>query len=183
MTKKVQIGIACAILIVAGSLGYWLWGGPAKESPEAAAAQDAPKVTFASSSISQEKNGKKIWELNADTIEADPDGKIAYLSNLKGVFYQEKGGKIDIAAQQARVDMKTHDIFMQGNVKAVTSEGATFTANEAQWVGEPKSFLGTGNVTLIKDGTTISGDNIQTDAMMQKVKVYGNAKVTTGGKN
>ncbi|HWR44319.1 LPS export ABC transporter periplasmic protein LptC [Sporomusa sp.] len=185
MTKKTYLGIAFAVLILAGGLYYLFWGGTAGDSstdPQAAPAQAASNLTFAGSSIVEEQDGKKLWELSADTIEAEPTGKVVYLNNLKGVFYQENGNKIEIIAKRAILDSKTHDISMQGDIKATASDGAVFTAAEARWSGDLKSFTGTGGVTLTRNGTIITGDNILTDANMEKVKVYGRAKVITGGK-
>ncbi|SMC38768.1 LPS export ABC transporter periplasmic protein LptC [Sporomusa malonica] len=183
MTKKMYVGIACAVLILAGGLYYLFWGGTsgdASTDPQAAPVQPA-NITFAGSSIVEEQDGKKLWELSAETIEADVNGKVVYLNNLKGIFYQDNGSKIDIIAKRATLDTKTHDISMQGDVKATASDGAVFTAAEARWSGEPQGFTGTGGVSLTRNGTIITGDNIITDAKMEKVKVFGKAKVITGG--
>ncbi|HWR05919.1 LPS export ABC transporter periplasmic protein LptC [Sporomusa sp.] len=185
MIKKNYLGIACVVLILAGGLYYLFGGEPGRDSatdPQAAPTQAATNLTFAGSSIIEEQDGKRLWELSADTIEAEPTGKVVYLNNLKGVFYQENGDKMEIIAKRAVLDAKTHDISMQGDIKATASDGAVFTAPEARWSGEPKNFTGTGGVTLIRNGTIITGDNILTDANMEKVKVYGRARVITGGK-
>ncbi|WP_371372157.1 LPS export ABC transporter periplasmic protein LptC [Sporomusa aerivorans] len=184
MTKNKNIGLALAVLIVAGGLYYLLWGAASRDSaenPEAVPTQVNTRITFAGSSIVEEKDGKKLWELKADTIETDIDGKTAYLKNLQGTLYQDKGGKVDLLALQAQVDMKTHDITMQGDVKATSSDGAVFTAPEARWEGVPKSFSGTGGVTLTRNNTVITGDTIKTDEKLEKVRVSGNARVITGG--
>lgn len=186
MKKKVYLSIACAVLILTGGLYYLFAGGTASDSaatPQTGSPKAAANLTFTGSTIVEEQDGKKLWELSADTIEADPAGTTVYLTNVKGTFYQEKDGKIDIVAKQATMDSKTHDIAMLGDIKATASDGAVFMAPEVRWSGEPKSFTGWGGVTLIRGDTTITGDKLETDDNMQKVKVYGNAKVVTGGKN
>jgi LPS export ABC transporter protein LptC len=186
LSKKKYLAIALAVLLAAGGLYHLLTGGAAGDSADnqaAVPAQVPTMITFAGSSIVEEQAGKKLWELKADTIETDPEGKVAYLNKLQGVFYQQKGGTIQLAAQKAQVDMKTHDIVMQGEVKITSSDGAVFTAPEARWEGNPKGFKGTGGVTLTRNDTVITGDNIQTDDKMEKAKVFGHAKVVTGGSN
>lgn len=186
MKKNLYLGIACAVLIIAGGLYYFFTGGTASDSsasPQAGSPKAASNLTFSGSTIVEEQDGKKLWELSADIIEADPNGKTVYLTNLKGEFYQEKGGKIDIVAKQATLDSKTHQITMLGDIKATSSDGVVFMAPEARWSNDPKSFTGVGGVTLIRGDTIISGDKLETDDKMEKVKVYGNAKVVSGGKN
>ncbi len=182
MKKKKAISIVCALLILAGGLYYLFAGtGDANTDSQAAPAQPA-NLTFAGSSIIEEQDGKRLWELGADTIEADPTGKVVYLNNLKGVFYQENGEKLEIIAKRAVLDAKTRDISLEGDIRATAADGAVFTAPAASWGGEPKLFTGTGGVTLTRNGTVITGDKILTDAKLEKIKVLGKARVLTGGK-
>lgn len=184
MKKKIYVGITCAALVLAGGLYYLFGGTSGKVSTDQQTTPAQPaNITFAGGSIVEEQDGKKLWELSAETIEADANGKVVYLNNLKGIFYQENGSKMDIVAKRAVLDTKTHDISMQGDITATASDGAVFTAAEARWFGEPKGFTGTGGISLIRNGTIITGDNIITDANLEKVKVYGKAKVITGGKS
>ncbi|WP_425058583.1 hypothetical protein SCACP_32400 [Sporomusa carbonis] len=187
MNKKTYLSIGCVVFLLAGGLYYYLFRdeppGNMSPSPEPTAAQSPANITFAGSSVIEEQDGKRLWELSADTIEADPNSKVVYLTNLKGVFYQKKGGKIDLIARQGVLDTKTGNISLQGDVKATASDGAEFTAPEARWAGETKTFTGAGGITMTRGDTVITGDKIETDANMEKVKVQGKAKVITGGTN
>ena len=79
------------------------------------------------------------------------------------------------------MDSKTKNIVMTGKAQAVASDGATFSAQEIRWMGQQQRFYGTGDVLLTKDHTVMSGDNIESDANMAKIKVSGHAKVIEGG--
>jgi len=185
LNKKIYVGIACAALILTGAFYYLFWGEKTDDSaaePQTASSESA-NLIFAGSSIVEEQDGKKIWELSADKIEADPNGNTLYLNKLKGVFYQETGNTIEIIAQRAVLDRKTRDLSLQGDIKiTAASDGAVFTAPEVRWSGEAKSFTGTGGITVTRNGTKITGDNIISDAKLEKIRVYGNAKILTGGK-
>lgn len=181
--KKNYLIIICVVAILAGGLYYLLAGPDGEQTADPQTpAQPAANLTFAGSSIIEEQDGKRLWELSADTIEAEPDGKVVYLYNLKGVFYQENGEKLEIIARRAVLDAKTRDISLEGDIRATASDGAVFTAPAASWSGEPKLFTGTGGVTLIRGDTVITGDKLLTDATLEKVKVLGKARVLTGGK-
>ncbi|BBB91578.1 MAG TPA: LPS export ABC transporter periplasmic protein LptC [Methylomusa anaerophila] len=184
MHKTAYIAIACGLIFLVGGLYYFLKEEPLPPAPpdsQAAGKQSIPNLTFSGSTIVEEKDGKRIWELSAEIIEADTSQNIATLKNIKGVFYQEKGGKIDIVAKEAVLDTKTKDISLQGDIQATASDGAVFTAPQAKWSDKNKVFSGTGGIKLIRGDTIITGDTIETDASMEKVKVQGNARVLTGG--
>lgn len=182
MKKSTYLVIACLVAFLVGGVYYFV-KEEAPESPKQAqeASEPAAKPFFTGNAIVEEQDGKRLWELTAETIEIDPNTKQARLVNIKGVFYQDKGGKIEITAPGAVMDTKTKDITMTGNVKAVSSDGATFTANEALWKGKDRMLFGTGGVTLTRDDTVIIGDKLESDANMEKVRVQGNARVIKGG--
>lgn len=180
MKKRKYLIIACAIILLAGSLYYFMKEEPANP-PQAAQEAGDNKPVFLGNSIVEEDNGKRLWELKADRIEVDPKTKMAKLINLRGIFYKEDGSHIEITAPEAIVDANTKDITMTGSVKAVASDGSTFIAREARWEGKRRYLYGSGGVTLTKDDTVITGDQIESDANMEKVKVQGNARVVKGG--
>jgi len=187
LNRTAYLSFACIILLLAGGLYYFFRAEPPLPRKAPASTQKTtsagPTLTFAGSTVVEEKNGKKSWELNAESIEADTTGNLVYLKKLNGTFYQEKGGKVDIVAQEGILDTKTHDIMLQGDIKATSSDGAVFTAPKGKYVNQTKFFYGSGGIRLTRGDTIITGDSIDADTEMEKVKVHGNAKAVTGGKN
>lgn len=183
MGKTKYLIVACIGIILAGGLYYFLKDEQLmpKAPVQVADNEQAAVVSYIGNSIIEEKDGKRLWELGAETIEVDAATKNVKFKNLKGVFYQEKGGKIDITAPEAIMDNKNKDISMNGKVQAVASDGATFTAQETRWSNKERRFYGAGSVSLTKDDTVMTGDKIESDANMENIKVSGHAKITKGG--
>lgn len=182
MKKDTLLAVVIALLLLAGGLYYFLREEPPAAPPQVkeTGSDPAANISFVGSSIVEEQNGKRLWELAAGAIEVDPATKLVHFKDLKGVFYQDKGGKIDLTAQEAVMDTKTHDITMQGDIRAVASDGATFSAPQARWAGTDRRFFGSGGITLTRDDTIITGETIETDANIDKVKVQGQARVLKG---
>lgn len=183
MKKTTYLMIACTLIFLAGGLYYFLRDEPIKpkESIKESIMEQAATLSYIGNKITEEKDGKPLWELGAETIEVDVNTKNMKLKNIKGVFYQENGGKIEIMAPEAVLDSKTKEIVMTGKAQAVASDGATFSAQEVRWTGQQQRFFGKGNVLLTKGKTVMSGDNIESDVSMTKVKIHGHAKVIEGG--
>jgi LPS export ABC transporter protein LptC len=183
MKKTTGMVIVCILLLLASGLYYFLKDEPLPAAPpaEEPKAQEASTLSYVGNSITEEKDGKRLWELKAETIEIDSNTNNAQMKNVTGTFYQDKGGTIEIKAPEAFLDNKTKDITMPVKMEATSSDGGTFSANEARWSGKEQQFYGSGNIVVTKDDTVITGDKIESDTTMKKVKVYGNAKVIKGG--
>lgn len=182
MNKSTVRAILGVLLLLAGGLYYFFREEPAYQPPQAPpVSAESGKVVFSGNSLFEEKDGKRIWDINAEKIEVDQNTKKIYFTNPTIIFYQDKGGKINVTAPQAVMNTESHDVTMTGVVKAVSSEGHTFTAQEIQWLAKQEYFYGTGNVKMTRDDTVIIGDKVETDGKMEKIKVTGNAKVLKGG--
>lgn len=182
MNKKNYMLIAAVLIMLIAGIYYILKDEDPSQPPAQATNTDQPaNMSYSGNSIVEEQDGKRLWELGAETIEIDPNTKQAKIKNLKGVFYQDNGGKLEIVALQAFYDTKTRDIVMNGQIKAVSTDGAIFTAENARWTGSDRRIYGSGGITVIRDDTVITGDRVESDANMQKVKVEGNARIRKGG--
>jgi LPS export ABC transporter protein LptC len=182
LKKNTFLVVVATLLLLAWGLYYFL-----REEPPAPPMQvketgsdPAANVSFVGSSIVEEQNGKRLWELAAGQIEIDPATKLVHFQDLKGIFYQDNGGKMTLTAHEAVMDPKTRDITLQGDIRAAASDGATFSAPQARWAGTDRRFFGSGGITMTRDDTVITGETIETDANIDKVKVQGQARVLKG---
>ncbi len=184
MNKSSYLAIACVVLLLVGGIYYFVKEEAISSSPPPAqeASSESPGgLSYVGNTIVEERDGKRVWELTADNIEVDSQTKHVRLKNLKGIFYQDNGGKIDITSAQAELDSQTQDVVMESEVKAISSNGATFTAQKARWDGKGRHFFGSDGIKFTRDDTVITGDKIDSDANMEKIKVQGNARVVKGG--
>lgn len=184
LSKSTYRAIACTLLIIAGGLYYFNkpeTPSPVKEVQEAKVDDAAANVTFAGSSIVEQLDGKKQWEITAETVQVNNSTKRAQFLNFKAIFYRQDGSKLDLVGRQAEYDTKTKDINMSGDFKATDSNGAVFTGAQGRWAAGERRFYGSGGITLTREDTVVTGDNIESDEHLEKVKVSGNARVLKGG--
>lgn len=182
MNKRTALVYALAGLFLLGCLYYFF--REETSAPEASRLQTTSKreISFEKTDLVEEKDGKRLWELSAEVAHVDETAKKIYLTNVKGTFYRDDGSSVTMIASKGVADTVSKEVFLEGEVSAVSaSDGATFTAPQVRWAGELRWFFADGGVKLIKQGTVITGDKLESDVNMEKVKVRGNAKVVSGG--
>ena len=180
-SKNTYRAIACTLLLIAGGLYYFNKDEPPSPPPQPAGADPAANVVFSGSTIVEQQDGKKQWELTAGTVQVNPATKKIELFDFKGTLYRQDGSKVDLTGRRAEMDTKTKNIMMQGDVKAVASDGAAFTAAEARWASQERRLYGSGGIRLTREDAVITGDRIESDDKLAKVKVTGNARAVKGG--
>jgi LPS export ABC transporter protein LptC len=182
--KKTTYILAACILLLVGSFAYYFMKDeplPPPTPTKAAQSDTKANITFAGSSIVEEEQGKRLWELNAENIEVDPNTKIVHLRNLKGTFYQPNGQKLELIAQEGTLDTTTRDVVVVGEAKAINSDGAVLTAQQFRYAGQDRRLFGTGGVTLTREDTVLTGDSLESTSNLDKFKIQGNARIRKGG--
>ena len=183
MNKNMSLIIAFTVVILAGGLYYFLREEPpAPPKPAKTTAVDQNgDMSFSGSSLTEDQGGKRLWELSAGKITVNQKTKIVRFYDVKGIFYQENGTKVDLTAQEGVMDPATKTINLEGNVRAVSSAGAVFTAPKTSWDGVQHRFFGSGGITFTREDVVITGDAIESDGSLEKIKVQGQARALKGG--
>ena len=186
LQKKVTTYLTIAVfaLLIAGGLYYFMQEEDAVPAPSAADEEETlpANMTFSGSSLIEQQNGKKIWEITAGTITIEPKTKNVLLSDMKAVFYEDDGGRtVEMLAPSAVIDGKTRDIVMTGGSFAHTSNGAQFKAQQVRYGADDHQLFGSGSIELVRDDTCLTGDELEGDTELIKVKVKGNARIVKGG--
>lgn len=183
MKGKQFLIIFCAAILLAGGLYYFAKDEPLPPpKPVQEAVKPSDNLSLMGNSLLEEKDGKRLWEINATEILYDANTKNIVLKTMKGTFYKDNGAKIDLVANQAVMD-NDKNIFLEGDIKAVSSDdGATFTAPKGKWDARQRKFFGSGGIQVTRDDTVITGQELETDANMEKSKVQGNALIRKGVK-
>ncbi len=182
MSKQAKIAAAVgAILFVC--LVVWAVRTVPEPPPKDTGTQEQPHVmSYDNNTISEERDGVKIWELTADHIDVDIQTQNATMTNLKGTFYEEDGRTVAVEAPQAAYDAGTKDIAITGGVKIATSDGAAVDCGELKWTSADGKLAATGSPVITKDDVLASGERIESTDGFNKVKVIGKAHFEKGVK-
>ena len=165
-------------LLIVGGIYYFFRDEPLDERKTSSV---VTRMAFTGSSLTEDVDGKRVWELTARVIEVDPKTRYVYLTDLKGVFYRDDGTKIDVTAKEAIVDPQTKNMEMAGGLFMKASDGPTFKSDKGRYAAKEKRIYASGNVRATRDDAVLTANEFETDDKFEVLRVKGNATVIKGG--
>ncbi len=173
--KRHKYIILAAIFLLATM--YWLIEGGTVNDKKIQTPKTTPNAIIKEGELSEEKNGKKVWELKAKTIEFDSNQNQSNLTDIVAKLYREDGTYIDVTSKNGIYDTQNKKITLHGDVLAVYSQGWTLKCQKLEWSQSGKTIEASTNVELVKGDVVALGDKIQTDDDFKQFKLAGNAVV------
>ncbi|MCR5757063.1 MAG: LPS export ABC transporter periplasmic protein LptC [Selenomonas sp.] len=181
MDKKRKFLLGVGIVLFAALV---VWAVTTVPEPPAAPdkpAQSGKIMSYDGNEISEEKNGRKIWDLTAEHIEVDVDTRDVALENLSGHFYAEDGRIVEVKADKGKYAEATKDIVITGNVSVKNSDGAQLTSDELRWEAQKERLAAVGSARAVKEDMLATGDRIESTDGFNKIKITGKAHLAKGG--
>ena len=163
--KKLIAIVAAIVLALIGLIVYIM-----KDSSDVGTTQNqnGQLVNFQGADLQEEKDGKLVWALSAEKIEYDPRTKAIVLTNLKGLFYQDDV-TTTITAPHAVLTGDRNSLDID---QGVTATNALHFDNKTKTLTSKSAFTYNG-----KD-ITLTGDKLEGNMSLKKIKAIGNAKLT-----
>lgn len=182
--KNVVLAVLGGIAIAAAIICWLVFGGSVPKNVELGEGVKAKfNASLKNSVIQREKDGKKMWEFTIGEIINDKITDTAILKGIKGKVYRSDGNYIDIDAEGGSMKMGSNNFALEGNVKAINSDGGKLFADKVEWIQKGEKIIATGNVKLYKDEWFASADKATTTSAFKNLKLQGNAMVEKGGDN
>ncbi|MEM5769344.1 MAG: LPS export ABC transporter periplasmic protein LptC [Bacillota bacterium] len=178
INKNTVVLIAVAVLLTGSGLYYFLRDVP--EPPPTVAEQGAEEgeLQFLGTGLSETKDGKIQWEVQADQIQAGLDKKIVTMQGIRAKIYEHTGGQgiIQITANQGRMENTEKVLTLEGNITALSEKGTEFAGNVIKWFMNEQRFTGEGGIRYRQTDVTITGDRMEVEQNLNTVRVTGNAR-------
>ena len=178
--QKPLMGVVAAAVVAVVAWAVLTVPEPQKPTVEA---DHGKVISYDGNELSEEKNGRKIWDLTAEHIEVDIENKLTRLSKLTGHFYAEDGRTTEFKADEGRYDETSRDVVVSGNVTISNSDGAKLTSKELVWQAKEEVLTAKGEARISKDDMLAEGDKIESRDGFNKIKISGKAHLVKGGKS
>lgn len=127
--------------------------------------------------LKEDKDGKRIWELDIDTVTMDPAAQVNIMKGVKGRFYRDNGDIINVQSEGGEIDLKTKNVKLTGNVTVISTTAEKLTADEIFWNNNDGQIIATGQAVLTRSDVIAKADKMVTDKKFVKSKLLGNASV------
>ncbi|MGE0529637.1 MAG: LPS export ABC transporter periplasmic protein LptC [Bdellovibrionales bacterium] len=100
------------------------------------------------------QEGKKEWELWADQAMSLKAKDILELTAVKSLFFSDSGVTFKVTGEKGRVQVKSKDMRVEGNVVIRSSNGYTFRTPVAEYTSQTRQLMAPENVEMLgpKDG-------------------------------
>ncbi len=177
--NRKTIGMIVAAVCIMGGIIFWLMQGTTIIKPHTQVQEVAPHE-ISNSTIAETKNGKKVWELTAESMIYDKTRDVDIVKGIKGTFYKEDGTSMTVTADEGEVFLKTKKIVLTKNPKGVTSDNGTLIAEKVTWDNEKKWVIGEGKVVITKDDIIAKAEKATLDVGINYAKLEKKAMVQKG---
>ena len=169
--KTVLAAIVGALVILVG-LGYFLYG----DVEVATTGPTGNSISFNGTELKEEKNGQLIWSVKAEKISVDQDTKVITLENVTGTFH--KGGTVlTIKAPKGIVSKDHRQISLSGGIEASSSVGSSLRTEGLEYNSKTQLFKSASKFIYSDVDTTLEGDVLEGDMILQQVTAKGHAKL------
>lgn len=178
MTKKVKSYlIFIVVVLVACVIGlinsFIITGGFDTDTLAKNATQE--KVLVKNVLLTETKEGKKYWEIFADSGEYLNKKNKIYLHNVIGNCYKKSEVALSFEADNGYYENKNKRVTLIKNAIVVTNKETAIKADKIVWEGTIDKIIAEGNVRVVKSDEimTISDKTVFTTDF-KEFKIYGN---------
>ena len=182
MTKNQKILIAIVLAVLA-ALCYWTVSTiPDRVTEEVPLEKRV--MTYDGNTLVEEKDGKKLWEMTAETMEVDIDTQDAAITNIDANFYAEDGRVLHVQAPKASYKAGEKFLTVEGGLKGDSTDGLHVKSDGLEWHAKDSKLALVGNAELQRDSDAVKaqGDRIESLDNFKKFKIIGHAHLEKGNK-
>ena len=176
--KRTILIILGAVLLMGGVIAWLLSSKPTTGKQQAAPPETIQEVN--GSTITENKDGKKVWELTVESMSYNKTTQVDSMKGIKGTFYDKDGKTMTVTADEGEVRLDTKNVVLTKNPKGSTSDGGTVTADKITWVNQDQTVVAEGNARLTKGDTVATGEKATFDVPMNHATLEKNANVQKG---
>ena len=166
--------LAAVIAVLAAGLVVWAVA-TVPDAPKIVPQPDKKTMSYDGNTISEEKNGRKIWELTSEHIEVDVDTQDVTMQGITGHFYAEDGKVAELKAESGVYGGQSKDIKLTGGIVVTYSDGAILVSKEMEWKSQEEILTALGDVKSVREDLLITADKIESSDSFNKVKAVGHA--------
>ena len=188
VSKQLGLGIALVLALLAGVLGYWLTANRGGEDGQEEVSQVAGETASPGQAMIEETTvkhspgGRTAWRVTLEGVTLrSGGGSIAAQAVREAVIYDNTGKPmVRVTAQSINGNTQKRDLQVEGNVRAVSPEGAVFDTSIVKWVEDEQKLVCPSSVTMRDRDTVVRANSIDFHVNQDLVKSASKVQMTVG---
>ncbi len=188
--KKTKIAIFFSILLIGGIVLISLWINLQERKKVLEEAEKGPSVSTEGADqrlekihFVEEKQGKKIWELEAKTIYQYQEENLLLLEEVKVIYYARDGRSFTLTGDRGKVYQDSKNMELTGNVLLTSTDGYRLKTQSLSYNHSTKQARTPDPIEFEGEEIRLTGKGMLIDMEEKTFKVLSQAKTEwRGGK-
>ena len=172
--EKILAGI---IVIFFVCVVVWAIRTTPSEPPPIEKVEPPTVMEYEGTTLTEEKDGKIIWEITCDKMRIDSITQDMELTNVKGKFYDEET-TWELTSKRGIYDRTDKVIYVEGDVFITDNDGSELRSEELSWLTDEETLTAMGDVHIKKDdGSELFSDELIWFSKEEIITATGNVRV------
>ncbi|MBQ9441699.1 MAG: LPS export ABC transporter periplasmic protein LptC [Selenomonadaceae bacterium] len=182
MEKKYKI-LTGILVILFVCLVTWVIRTTPKAPPQHEKIEPPTTMEYENNVITEEKDGKKVWEITADKMVMDSVSQTAEIENIHGKFFKEDGKVMEITGDKGVYNQQTKDVHVEGNIVVLDGDGAKLMSENLDWTGAEELLTASNDVKIFREDVRAYGDSASSTDGFNHFFMKGNVRILKGVKD
>ncbi|HEC77542.1 MAG TPA: LPS export ABC transporter periplasmic protein LptC [candidate division WOR-3 bacterium] len=137
---------------------------------------DIPKISLENFSLTETKQGKKMWILEAKNAKVYDE--VINVDSVRIRFFNKDEVEFSVLyAPGGILNTRTHNILVGDSVSVFTNDSTKLFTDSLFWLNDSQRIITDCKVKILKqDGTVIEGNGLRADPYLEKIEILGTAK-------
>lgn len=150
--------------------------GPTSAPAQAAEMQQNVEQSMSGLHMIEAQAGEKEWELWSENATSYKDTGELKLQKVKALFFADNGVTFTVTGQEGKVDVKTKNLFVQGEVITESSNGYVIKTHDVDYVSGERSLKTKSPVQVTGQGLKLNGIGMDANLKTSMIEIKEDIK-------
>jgi LPS export ABC transporter protein LptC len=186
--RRVKLAILALILLVGGIAFASFWGN-LREKKARESVEEVPKIVQDGSDnrlekirFVEDKHGQKTWELEATSVQQYQGEEMLVLQDVKVTFYSKDGKVYTLSGKNGRVEQKTRNMQIKGDVVLTSSDGYSLKTQSLDYRHEERKASTSDPVEIEGEKIRVTGNGMLVDLDAKTYRILHQVKTHLKGR-
>ena len=169
--------LAAITVIFFVCLIVWVVRTTPKAPPPIEKVEPPTVMEYEGNTITEERDGKIIWELTCDKLRVDSLTQDMEMTNVRGKFYEDDR-TWNLTAARGIYDRTESIIYLEGDVVITNTDGSELHSEELIWLTEKETLIAEGKISVTDEGSELLAEKLEWFMPEDKIVASGSVSVT-----